>query len=193
MSTSTLQSQDQPAPEGGSQDEESVHDRKRRRKVLSCLTCRRRKLKCGREYPVCIRCRNSACADSCTYEVSPASRGLTGKDSHLAEEYQSSLPKATGSASFQGRAYRPLSDDRPHSKATIKETIADSINSRLRRLEEVSGLVGEEPGVLEKSSPFAKNVLLRGKALKTRYYGASSPANILGHVRLAPASLLKSS
>jgi Fungal Zn(2)-Cys(6) binuclear cluster domain len=43
-------------------------ERKRRRKALSCYDCRRRKLKCDREYPSCSRCRKAGQAHSCIYE-----------------------------------------------------------------------------------------------------------------------------
>ena len=44
-------------------------DRKRRRKTLSCYDCRRRKLRCDREYPFCSRCRKAGQPESCSYEV----------------------------------------------------------------------------------------------------------------------------
>jgi hypothetical protein len=40
---------------------------KRNRKTLSCNNCRRQKLKCDRETPVCSRCGSTGNADSCTY------------------------------------------------------------------------------------------------------------------------------
>lgn len=44
------------------------NERKRRRKALSCYDCRRRKLRCDREYPSCSRCRKAGQAHSCIYE-----------------------------------------------------------------------------------------------------------------------------
>ncbi|KAF2137993.1 uncharacterized protein K452DRAFT_361478 [Aplosporella prunicola CBS 121167] len=43
--------------------------RKRRRIALSCYDCRRRKLRCDREYPACGRCRKGGHADTCTYDT----------------------------------------------------------------------------------------------------------------------------
>ncbi len=40
---------------------------KRRRLALSCVACRRRKVKCGREMPSCVRCVRGGHGDSCTY------------------------------------------------------------------------------------------------------------------------------
>ncbi|KAL8243564.1 hypothetical protein R6Q59_009822 [Mikania micrantha] len=40
---------------------------KRQRLALSCVDCRRRKVKCDRTYPICIRCQKGGSADSCLY------------------------------------------------------------------------------------------------------------------------------
>jgi len=40
-------------------DDSTSGDRKRRRKVLSCFTCRRRKLQCDRVSPTCGRCKSA--------------------------------------------------------------------------------------------------------------------------------------
>lgn len=40
---------------------------KRRRIALSCVDCRRRKVKCDRTYPQCIRCQKGGYGDKCVY------------------------------------------------------------------------------------------------------------------------------
>ena len=40
---------------------------KRRRLALSCVECRRRKVKCDRTYPVCQRCVKGGIGDTCVY------------------------------------------------------------------------------------------------------------------------------
>lgn len=40
---------------------------KRRRIALSCVDCRRRKVKCDRNYPQCIRCQKGGYGDKCVY------------------------------------------------------------------------------------------------------------------------------
>jgi hypothetical protein len=52
-----------------STDDFHSSERKRRRKALSCYDCRRRKLRCDREYPSCGRCRKAGLAASCIYET----------------------------------------------------------------------------------------------------------------------------
>ena len=46
---------------------EMPHVRKRKRKALSCVDCKRRKLKCDRMYPACGRCIKGGYAHSCQY------------------------------------------------------------------------------------------------------------------------------
>ncbi|KAB8245365.1 hypothetical protein BDV35DRAFT_260068 [Aspergillus flavus] len=41
---------------------------RRRRLVLSCFECKRRKLKCGREYPICSRCISGGSPELCKYD-----------------------------------------------------------------------------------------------------------------------------
>lgn len=50
--------------------------RRRRRPPLSCLVCRRRKLKCDRSLP-CAQCVKSKSVDSCTYLGTQAGSGST--------------------------------------------------------------------------------------------------------------------
>src|SRR2546421_2065475 len=54
-----------------SPDDFHPSERKRRRKALSCYDCRRRKLRCDRDYPSCSRCQKAGQADSCIYESDP--------------------------------------------------------------------------------------------------------------------------
>jgi hypothetical protein len=60
--------QNPPLRRSRSPDDFHSSERKRRRKALSCYDCRRRKLRCDREYPSCTRCRKSGQAESCIYE-----------------------------------------------------------------------------------------------------------------------------
>ena len=46
---------------------EMPYVRKRKRKALSCVDCKRRKLKCDRMYPACGRCIKGGYAHSCQY------------------------------------------------------------------------------------------------------------------------------
>lgn len=48
-------------------DDGAGGDRKRRRKVLSCYDCRRRKLQCDRVMPACGRCVKAGQESSCVY------------------------------------------------------------------------------------------------------------------------------
>lgn len=66
---------------------------KRKRKALSCFDCRRRKLKCDREYPTCSRCQKAGQADTCSYdERALASRHVSSNTSSL--KHSTSTPQA---------------------------------------------------------------------------------------------------
>lgn len=59
------------SPESAHDEHDQHSARKRKRKTFSCDTCRRRKLKCDRELPVCGRCKKSGDAASCFYQNPP--------------------------------------------------------------------------------------------------------------------------
>jgi len=44
---------------------------RKKRKALACFDCKRRKLKCDREYPACSRCLRGGYPKSCVYEDVP--------------------------------------------------------------------------------------------------------------------------
>ena len=53
---------------------------KRRRIALSCVDCRRRKVKCDRNFPICIRCQKGGYGDKCLYvsHTGPGEGSLAG-------------------------------------------------------------------------------------------------------------------
>ena len=54
---------------------------KRRRLVYSCSECKRKKLKCGRQLPICSRCADVGHPERCEYDP----RFTMGMESDLAE------------------------------------------------------------------------------------------------------------
>ncbi|KKY28175.1 putative c6 zinc finger domain containing protein [Phaeomoniella chlamydospora] len=54
--------------------------RKRRRKALSCVDCKRRKLKCDRIYPACGRCVRGGNPQSCRYTTQRREREVHSGD-----------------------------------------------------------------------------------------------------------------
>lgn len=63
--------------------------RKRRRAALSCLDCKRRKLKCDRTYP-CSRCQKRGHPQTCTYE-----NALLGPGESLVDGFPKILANST--------------------------------------------------------------------------------------------------
>ncbi|KAF2009156.1 hypothetical protein BU24DRAFT_380475, partial [Aaosphaeria arxii CBS 175.79] len=73
METQQQQQQQQPLPPIQVQVTDSNRPTKRRRPALSCVECRRRKVKCDRQRPCgpCVRTKS----ESCTYKTLPPKRG----------------------------------------------------------------------------------------------------------------------
>lgn len=61
-----------PHSQNDSQEHQHQSGTRRKRKALSCLDCRRRKLKCDRVFPACSRCIKGGIADTCTYDLQGA-------------------------------------------------------------------------------------------------------------------------
>ena len=59
--------------ENGNHDSTSENQKSKRRRIaLACQDCRKRKLKCDREYPICGRCRQTQHPEACTYDPGAA-------------------------------------------------------------------------------------------------------------------------
>lgn len=67
---------------------------KRRRLVLSCFECKRRKLKCGRETPICSRCISVGTPELCQYD----SRYSMNTDSNVVGQDWSTSSSTTQSS-----------------------------------------------------------------------------------------------
>lgn len=148
-----------------SPDGDGGPDRKRRRKVLSCMDCRRRKVQCDRALPVCGRCEKAG--KLCSYE-------------------DDSSPQQVSSGQNLPFVSRPQS-------VTISKDVWDDMMARLLQQERIIGQLqagshispatpatvsiatphthgaSETPGA---SNDFAKEaILFRGKGFKSFYYG----------------------
>lgn len=59
------------------EDQQDRHSKKRRRKILACHDCRRRKVQCDRKTPVCTRCERSGRESFCNYDEEMNGHGDT--------------------------------------------------------------------------------------------------------------------
>jgi Fungal Zn(2)-Cys(6) binuclear cluster domain len=193
-----------------SPDDFHPSERKRRRKALSCYDCRRRKLRCDREYPSCSRCQKAGQADSCIYESEP----LEPKEHGDGEKSEAGAIVAA----FETGARAPNIQPTIESSSTRDKHPADVSSSKLalqaRRIvqleTELASLKASRPSATWQSfgevTSVAKpsdtcnvtgpslfltssrgptqpeTILFRGKNYKTQYYGGTNPTSLIAHV-----------
>lgn len=182
---------------------------KRRRLALSCVACRRRKVRCGRELPRCVRCVKGGVGDSCKYvsyddklgnlltptDDSPdVRRELSEAEESWTEEadayHRSSkigkaasanvrLSKPTGAAKHSVAPERSL--EQLQERVFELETYVRSAGSRPVSSEMFLGMGHPHgPGSRPKDHPQEfERSLLRGKSFKTQYFGPTNAASLL--------------
>ncbi|KAF5008767.1 hypothetical protein FDECE_5005 [Fusarium decemcellulare] len=150
---------------------------KRKRLVLSCFECKRRKLKCGRETPICSRCINVGNPELCKYDPRFSDMDLAGLIANAPNPSESPpLPSPTldnfdatliGDSSGQLSPWLPFQIHlEPDSSYTADDvlsgdTLVDSLESQMQQ---------------QKQQPVS--VDLR-KSLKGRFRGPSHPTSIM--------------
>lgn len=90
-------------PRTRSPDAGGASERKRRRKVLSCYDCRRRKLQCDRVLPACGRCTKTGRASNCLYLEDATDIPLRDDSVGLTPNSATGKPSA-----FHNQSSRPL-------------------------------------------------------------------------------------
>ena len=128
---------------------EDQPDRKRRRKALSCIDCKRRKLKCDRVFPSCGRCARAGLANRCSY-TSYSTEGLDSDNRETTNEqyreFPGFMPKATSP--------HPPPERSNQSSAKNLQTADDFLNKlrtqedRIRQLEDKLASVDRGQGLL---------------------------------------------
>lgn len=169
---------------------------KRRRLALSCVTCRRRKVKCGREEPKCVRCEKGG--TECLYvpyeedlEGTPLEKRRTSW-SEDAENWNDAAAKA---AELQ----RSRASGEVLKKRSSEHTEIDRLERKIADLEartrvtEARPVAPHPPMIPGYPTPSSiafpeggkatmydlEQMLLRGKSFKTQYFGPTHPASIL--------------
>ena len=171
---------------------------KRRRLALSCVDCRRRKVKCGRELPSCVRCVKGGHGGSCKYVSYDDGNGnlLTPTDespedhrdvsdaelswTEEAETYYQVSKGATGSSKTSIPGKRPppeRSIEQLQARVFELETYVKSAGSRPVSSQMFLGL-GHPNGPGSYAQDFER-ATLRGKSFKTQYTGPSYSASLL--------------
>lgn len=158
-------------------DEDTGPDRKRKRKVLSCTDCRRRKVQCDRGNPACGRCAKAGKTESCTYEEEslPFSSGHSNghQTNHVTS---SSRPSTQGSVTISREVWDDLFNRILQQERTIEQLSAERSSSIARRAPSYTTTPHFEDHEVPESienTVHEESILFRGKGFKTLYYGTS--------------------
>ena len=163
---------------------------KRRRIALSCIDCRKRKLKCDREYPICSRCREGRHPERCTYDPNAVeeiiSKPLVPNGTTTSKEDAPSVNKGSSSTN------RQLNGDASKSTFALENRI-EQLENRIIGLERIISLsskVEDRGGAARLYSSKTWNEVsgnefleFRGKGCGTSFHGASHPQSYLSQVR----------
>lgn len=140
---------------------------KRRRLALSCVACRRRKVKCGRETPSCVRCVRSGNGDKCQYvayddktgsyqtptdDESPENQNFTRVDDWQDEAeiyHRSSKAAAAAAAANLENLDRMTAYTVPHKRPAAQRSI-EELRDRVVDLETYVRAAGSRPISSEK-------------------------------------------
>lgn len=166
-------------------------ERKRRRKVLSCYDCRRRKLQCDRVMPACGRCVKAGQAASCLYlddaadtPVRPA-RPETGMrrgpfDGHYSRPIHSvdHSGDLLGRLEFQDSRIKQLESALAQASAATEHSAVHRLKASALPITPES-VQGHDAGA---SVTDRETMLLRGKSFKTQFHGTSHPGALLAHM-----------
>jgi hypothetical protein len=184
----------------------NTEERKRKRDVLSCVDCRRRKLKCDRGYPACSRCVKGGIAAACTYQSFQG--GSNGHDDDLDVSLEEDgPPQKRPRGPFSSRLTELVGEIRPptnflQSKSSLSNEsgVVRSLESRLAALERLlshdSASEGFSPAESRRFIPATtrrrcdepESHIFKGKGLSTQFYGPSNPTTLLAHVGPLPYS-----
>ena len=177
---------------------------KRRRIALSCIDCRKRKLKCDREYPSCGRCRENGHSARCTYDPDAVDEVFSRRSPVVQQSSESILPPARLAIANNIVHYQQQQPDGVLAHPEGSQSSAAAMQSRIEQLENrIIGLErlmtashhSEPPSDTHGASMFHSNgnasqqrprkewMVFKGKHCKTGFYGASHPQSYLSQVR----------
>lgn len=157
---------------------------KRPRPVLSCLTCRRKKLKCDRSLP-CNQCQKSGISPACSFQSKAATPGASLSD-HSREPDTNPRRKIArvgldGDITTSNQYGSPLPSRHDVQSANLCSKVTDDVKdlaARVRHLEqELERLHGGYSDSTFASTRTVRGVWPRGilkvKGSRSRYYSAN--------------------
>ena len=169
---------------------------KRPRPVLSCLECRKKKLKCSRTMP-CVQCTKTSHASRCTYNEYPPSAPSSEvvEDVSLSEDRQKKRKLVQSDIPEQQTG---TGNPSPGAKITLTPTtqlgIIEDLQSRVEKLEHQLKLhtpdleyvrhFESDEGYRTKRYNVSSRGVIRLKDSATRYHGQNQKVALLNHVGL---------
>lgn len=187
-------------------DKPHNEDRKRKRDVLSCLDCRRRKLKCDRSYPACNRCVKGGNASSCTYQTFPgngdarqeeldASAEEDGKAHKRARSFHDAhptngagsvkevVPGNYTSSGTESMAQSNMIKSLEHRLATLESMLSKNSSTGIFQQESLRSAVTTPSKLNSRGDTEPESHIFKGRGVRTQFYGPSNPTSLLAHVR----------
>ncbi|KAI5254856.1 hypothetical protein E4T42_02154 [Aureobasidium subglaciale] len=148
-------------------------DRKRRRKVLSCLDCRRRKVQCDRALPVCGRCEKAG--KPCSYEdEGPSQQASIGQSvPYIARQQSVTVSRDVWDDMFNKVLHQERMIERLQAAQASPATPA-TMSIATPQLHGVA----DTPGGASDSAA-KERILFRGKGFKTTFFGPSDPRSAM--------------
>ncbi|QIW99436.1 hypothetical protein AMS68_004954 [Peltaster fructicola] len=151
-------------------------ERKRRRKVLSCWDCRRRKLQCDRALPACGRCTKAGKAGNCLYIDDAGGETSTITATSTRTEPSDHRADINTQLDSKDRRIRELEialaqSERSHAMVALRE------HRFPLTPESTMGNNNVAATAMDRES-----MVLRGRGFKTKYFGSTHPGAIMGFI-----------
>ena len=164
---------------------------KRPRPILSCLQCKRKKLKCDRQNP-CIQCLKNGRSTQCSYSDFPSSNPSSQTYEVIESGRPAKMARPTQVDEHRDHFALPTSISMHPSAAVVKVGVIEDLQERVQRLEHQLAHQPQAftvPGDIdtdEFSQTAPLNVNSRGvlhlKGSSVRYHGENQKSALLRHV-----------
>lgn len=165
---------------------------KRPRPVLSCLECKKKKLKCDRQSP-CLQCVKSGRSSQCSYSETSSSTGPSQQAPCAAEATCVGRPAKLARVMPVEGIHVQVADismvSNHASSPVVKVGVIEDLQNRVQRLEEQLAVQsrGLSPPRNHTDQTRRLNVTSKGvvhlKGSSTRFHGQNQKAALLNHVR----------
>ena len=169
---------------------------KRPRPVLSCLECRRKKLKCSRTLP-CIQCTKASRSTHCSYNEYPShiASSAAAQDISQVEEGDRARKTVRGRVSEQRKRTKSLSPgSNTNPTSSPRLGVIEDLQNRVEKLEnQLKGHAtninhvwddGSDDEYRAKRYNVSSRGIIRLKDSTTRYHGQNQKVALLIHVCL---------